>query len=277
MIVLVTGVPGSGKSYYCVDLINNLLKEKDVEIFSNISGFRFERWKQYFYYHNKKLLNNPFVKLEHGNYNDLSEVLKKKGSDFFSYTNITKFLEPYLQQRKKVYFFLDECQQFFYPTFKDPDVIYFFDYHRHLGLDIYLITQSKHKITPQISTLVEYEIRALPRSLRFKNTYVYKKVINDDILTREIRRAKTEIFNLYSSFQLQNENFKTPFVIFLIPLFLIVAIFAALSFYTNLKKNISFGGNSGGGHPVLAVESKHEQPKEYKTFIDEKLDELTSK
>lgn len=233
MIVCITGVPGSGKSYKAISIINELLKDANNVIFSNIDNFRFERWKLFYQYHNKKFADNPFLKLEYGSYIDISNYLKRFGSSWFSFENMKKFLKTFIDDGKKIFFFIDECQLYFDKYFKDVDVIYFFDYHRHLGIDIYLITQAIHKISPAISALCEYEIRAVPRSLRFNNMFVYKKIINNDIVGREVLKVRKELFTLYSSFVASsNENVQTPMLFFIIPLFFVVSIISFIYFFS---------------------------------------------
>jgi zona occludens toxin (predicted ATPase) len=229
MIVLLTGVPGSGKSYLAVKTISDLLKDKNNVVLSNIEDFRFERFKLYRDYQIKKISDTTFVSIETGLYVDISKDLVKYGASFFEYDNMKKILSLY--KDKKVFIFIDECQRYFPKWFKDSDVIYFFDYHRHFGVDIYLISQSSVKICSDIVALSEYELRAVPSSLKFKNMFVYKRIISGDIIGRQILKKDRRIFNLYKSFYVMNDNTKVPSFVFLIPVFFIIAIYFAYSFF----------------------------------------------
>jgi len=237
MIVLYTGVPGSGKTYLAVKSIADLLKNPNNVVISNVEGFRFERFKLFRDYQIKKISDETFINVECGQYIDITKELVKRGSSFFDYTQMKKFLEPF--KDKNVFIFIDECQRYFPKWFKDSEVIYFFDYHRHLGLDIYLISQSSYKICPDIVHLTEYELRAVPSSLKFKNMFVYKRLINNDILGRQVLKRDKRIFSLYKSFQVQNENIQMPKILFAIPVFFIFAVFAL--FYV-LSKFAEMGG-----------------------------------
>lgn len=233
MIVLLTGVPGSGKSYYAVRSVAELLKDKNNVVLSNIEDFRFERFKLYRAYDTKKIINDTvFVSIDTGIYVDISFHLTKLGASFFDYNNMKKYLSQSQFEGKKVYIFIDEAQRYFPKWFKDADIIYFFDYHRHFGLDIYLISQSSSKLCPDIVALSEYELRAVPSSLKFKNMFVYKHLINGEIISRKIIKKDRRIFNLYRSFIVQNDNYSVPGIMYLIPVFFIVGVFFAYMFFS---------------------------------------------
>jgi len=226
MIVLYTGVPGSGKTYLAVKTISDLLKNKDNIVLSNVEGFRFERFKLYRDYQINRMTDTTFISVETGTYIDITPELEKRGASFFDYNYIKKYLSTERFENKNIFFFIDECQRYLSRNLRDPEIIYFFDYHRHWGLDIYLMSQASYKICPEIVALTEYELRAVPASLKFKNMFVYKRLINNDILGRQILKRDKRIFSLYKSFNVQNDNIKMPKILFAIPVFFVFAIFA---------------------------------------------------
>lgn len=235
MIVLLTGVPGSGKSYMAVKMISDLLKNKDNVVLSNIENFRIDRWKLYRDYQINRISDTTFISIESGEYIDITKELTHLGSSFFNYNNIKKYLSNEKFKNKNVYIFIDECQRFFPRWYKDTDVIYFFDYHRHLGINIYLISQSINKISPDIVALAEYELRAVPPSLKFKNMFVYKRIISGDIIGRQILKKDKRIFSLYKSFDVNNDITKVPYFVYFIPIFFIISFLAIYFVYNRLS------------------------------------------
>jgi zona occludens toxin len=236
MIVLVSGVPGSGKSYFAVKQLVDILKNKNSVVFSNIENFRFDRFKIMYNYYINKLSNGFFTDFECGQYVDISNDLITLGTSFFTVDNYKKLIKKYNLDGKNVYFFIDECQRYFPPFLKDVDVIYFFDYHRHYNLNIYLITQDSVKINSSIVSLVEYEIRASSPSVRFKNTFIYKRMINGDIINRFVLRFDNKISSLYSSSFVAESNNRNNFIMFLIPPVLIIfSVMLFIYFFTHFK------------------------------------------
>lgn len=129
MIELLTGLPGSGKSYYAVSnkIVNALKSGRRVfavmelvhsDFWSELTGLDYQALKE-----NLIVCENmDFVK-------DLKE------NDFVV---------------------IDECQRFFRAGSNgDKDLLFWFETHRHKGLDIVLITQDYMKILRQVYILAE--------------------------------------------------------------------------------------------------------------------------
>jgi len=237
MIVLISGVPGSGKTYYAVKQISDILKDKDSIVFSNIENFRFERFRVLYSYYVNKLTDGFLTNLECGQYVDITKDLITLGASFFTVDNYKKLIKKYSLEDKKVYFFIDECQRFFPSFLKDTDIIYFFDYHRHFGLNIFLITQDSVKISSSIASLAEFEVRASPPMLRFKNVFIYKKIINGEILNRFVLKFNNKIACLYTTaYFTNNVNFNNTIALFFaVPVLFIVAVFVFIYFLTHFK------------------------------------------
>lgn len=192
MIITVEGKIGSGKTYWAV----NFLLEK------------FYVWKdelfQYVPKGNLRVISNiRDLALPHI---DLDEEINKMGS-------IEKiFNENYpglKDANTQTIFVIDEAQapNLFHRKYYNPSVFLFFQKSRHLGIDIVLITQDKWTLCKEIQVLSEYNVVALPRSVRTKNVFMYKYMHGN-----EVGRRKSIIFNkrvasCYRSFEkLENEK-----------------------------------------------------------------------
>jgi zona occludens toxin (predicted ATPase) len=206
---LVTGVPGSGKSFYIVNHIvskycnkfgDTFILRKDYVIVTNISGL---------------LLDVV----------DLDDAIKKAGTleVFFSADVQAKVTKKYQDQGKKLIYIIDECQFYFHRRYYDRGVFAFFESHRHFGLDIYLISQNSNLVAKDLISLVEYEVRAVPRTIALGGRFNYLKKSNKDIIGREFIRKDKSIFNLYKSMQArETEKIRTPYLKFALPVILLL-------------------------------------------------------
>jgi hypothetical protein len=214
-IRLVTGVPGSGKTYLAVDhLVKNYFnydknideyvkKDNKIQIITNIEGFL----------------------LDHLNIDQILKDAQIPFEIFFSKDYQEKIHKKYPQ----IIYIIDECQQYFHRKFYNKDVSYYFEYHRHFGDDIYLITQDKRKLSLDIGILAEFEIRAVKRSFSLMGEFKYNVISDGIIADRKILKPNKKIFALYTSaFANEKEKIKKPWLIYIgIPLILLpIAIFA---------------------------------------------------
>lgn len=187
MIRIVEGVPGSGKSYYGVNYVcdkfakydkvyDDFHVNPDVLIITNFEGFRIK-------------------------HKQLDELLKKYGGVecFFNVPNFEKMIEYY--RVKNVVLLIDEAQRYFDSKFYDKDVFYFFQYHRHLGIDIFLVTQKVSTVARHLLPLAEFIITAAPRSLAIGNTFRYRFRDQDgNSLYTQVLIKKRVVFLAYKSF-----------------------------------------------------------------------------
>ena len=210
---VISGVPGAGKSYYAV---NHIISKYCVPF-----GDVYQLKKDYIIVTNIEGLLLPTV--------DLSAAVKKSGSieHFFTQTVQKKVTEKYQSEGKKVVYIIDEAQQYFHRRFYNRDVFAFFESHRHYGLDIYLLTQNSNLLPKDLISLVEIEIRAVPRTLSIAG-FNYLRKSNKDIIGREFLRKKRTIFGMYKSMSgEETEKIKTPYLKYIVP----VVVLFALGFY----------------------------------------------
>ncbi len=235
MITLITGVPGAGKSYYAVYEMYQLLKSSadDFLIVSNVEGTHIVEDSRFFYY--EIPMHDP---------------------DFFKYDAFKDYLNVLRQERglsesAKVYIFIDEAQRYFDRYLKCKDTIYFFDYHRHLGVDIFLITQHRDKISKQINTLVEYEVRAVPPKLSLlPGRFVYNKIMGKEVFGKKTIPISKDVFAMYKSFD-KGQKCKRSYRILL--MVLIPAVIAVFAFWHLMSNTFGSSDSQAVASPAPSV------------------------
>jgi len=197
---VVSGLPGSGKTYYLVDLI-----VRDY----------FEFDPKYFEYKNPKnvtiVTNIKGLKLPH---KTLDSVWQNAGCSSLDQFLAIPLLPGHTEEQSveasivykwcmkhaPVVFLVDEAQRRWPYTHKNNDVGFFFQYHRHLGVDIYLSTQNWKDLWPKITGLCEFEIRATPSSKRLLNELKYKTFCEYEQIGSFSLPYSKRIAALYTSF-----------------------------------------------------------------------------
>lgn len=192
-IKVITGKPGSGKSYfalYKVILEGFTFHKKSFEwrpipepitIITNIEG----------------------LKVPHLNLTSLiNEYADGAFEKFFTVEIQQKITDKY----PKVRYLIDECQRFFHSKFYNKDVFFYFQYHRHLGHDIYMIAQVWDSVSKHITGLCEYEFRASPRSFSIFGEFTYYIYAGFDRVGSVRIPVDKKIFALYQSFQAQEHG-----------------------------------------------------------------------
>lgn len=190
MIILLTGKLGGGKTYWCV----NYLIEKYYEYRQNI--FQYVPIKK-----NLRIVSNiDKLELPHEN---LEALVDEKGLEGV-------FSKDFVNNDTCV-FIIDEAQRpkFFHRKFYNPKVFEFFQMSRHYGVDVLMITQDVNSLSRELKYLCEYEIRAMPRSRRTQNIFVYQYLADDEVFKRQIIKFNKRIGELYRS-QFRDESSKMP-------------------------------------------------------------------
>ena len=209
MINIITGTPGAGKTFLALKLLT----------------------EKYFYWHNKDktfyrkkdkkkytiFTNIDELKLEHKNF---IEIFKENNLTFETFFTVP-YQEKLHQKYPHIIYIIDECQQFIPYNFKNKDVIYYFDYHRHFGDSIQLITQDYTKICKAINVLSEIEYRAVKSTFSIFGEFRYNIKSSGDIFKRKTCKKDQRIFDLYKSFsgddqEKQSNPIKTIIILLLI-------------------------------------------------------------
>lgn len=219
-IRLITGGLGSGKTYLAVHHIVETYYEADK---ANGGYRKKEKFKDVALISNIDELALPGVL-------DLDQVLKKSGmpiNKFFTVDYQKKVSEKY----KQVVYLVDECQRYFGRKFYDQDVFFYFEYSRHLGHDIWLISQDRYRLAKEIASLAELEIRAVKRSLSIGGELKYNTLMDGEIVARKGLMPKKDIYGLYKSMMAEEIEKKNNPIIKYIAVPVVLLIISASCFY----------------------------------------------
>jgi len=198
MLVYIVGVPGSGKSYKAVyTIFNNFsssekakrdLKKDFENCYTNINEFKFDLVHDTFQFD----FDDFFEKISY-----IYAMYKDKKSDDELIEKCKEF------NIYRSLFVIDEAHNYF--DKKDPILIWWLSYHRHLFHDIYLITQDLTLIEAKYKAFAEFFYRAKPKLVSMNNkVFVYDYFVNSRMaMTQRAGTEKVpkidEVFNLYQS------------------------------------------------------------------------------
>ena len=185
-IRIIEGKIGSGKTYYAVnhvfrswfrwcDITDSWVpKNSDLEI--------------------KVYTNIKKMKLGY----DLNLAIEEAGglNPFFTVEYQERFCENF-----NVIYIIDEAQShdLFHRTYKDRHVFTFFQTSRHMGIDIYLITQDTQCLAKELRSLAEYHIVAVQRTKSIGNLFTYKFYAGKDCYKTKRIKKDNKVFSLYRS------------------------------------------------------------------------------
>ncbi len=239
MVTLIEGRIGSGKSYFAVreilytyyrfdeDKVRWVLREdleQEVSIYTNIDGFFAAGYLE------------DAIKAAGGLENFMSDSYQRK---------FTKF-------KRHVYVF-DEAQKssLFHKKYYNPDVSYIFEYSRHYGLDIFLITQDIWKLSPSLVGLPEIHIKVQRRSLSlYKNSFVYMYMSDKDIVRKKTLRIDQRVFMAYRSQRVLSKDTVKSFSRRYAMIFTLLFCCVVGSFYLFTKSFFWTMENKGGNQKV---------------------------
>ena len=209
MVSLITGFPGSGKSYYAIEKIYNILDgsdkmSNDIEvIYTNINGVKFD------FFPDSKVSFKKFIESDFFDYltqcYKLYELHKNDDSVDDELVKLSKKLGYY-----KSLIVFDECHDFF--SNQDKTKIFWLTYHRHLFHEIILLTQNKTLIHSKYRAIPEIFIEAQPRSKKLtSSTLTYKKYASFamrkvDFFDKQSIKTRDEVFKLYQSGNKSNQK-----------------------------------------------------------------------
>jgi hypothetical protein len=214
MIQGLTGVPGGGKSYYAVYKMLKLLEAGQIVV-HNVHGFNDSR----------------AISWEFGQMPLDADSLFKE----FDMIRLSKGVPP----ETMIYVFIDEAQRFWPYEYKDPRGVFFFDFHRHHGLEITLISQDIKKISPKISTLFEQEIRAVKPMFQLQPGFQYNLLSSGELFGKERLPKKQEVFAAYTSFLAGSGAAKKSRYVYIIPAAVIFAIIMFFVLQYSLKNSFT--------------------------------------
>jgi zona occludens toxin (predicted ATPase) len=243
-IFVIEGVPGSGKTYYAVWML--LLRYfKRIPTYTKLQTlFFFLRPKEKPAYVLDKdcvlITNIDQLQLAHVDLkaeiaqagdlaraailSDVTITSKQRDTkldkldpvaEFFSFDYQEEYRHRY--DDKPIVYLVDEAQRFFRKgmdrVLRERGVFDYFEYHRHWGHDIFLVTQNVKKLPPDIVYLPEYIISAVPRSRSIGFGFKYRWVSSGEVINTETLRADKEVFAVYQSMEAEEtEKISNPLV-----------------------------------------------------------------
>lgn len=226
-IYIIDGKIGSGKTYYAV---RHLLKR-----FYNFDS----QTHEWFPSRPHVLVTNiDGLKIDHI---DLSEEVRKNGLEGV-------FSESYVNglrgsSRLPVIFVIDEAQSpsFFHRKYYNEKVFYFFQYSRHYGVDIYLVTQDSESLSKEIKVLPESTIHAVARSFTTGLSFHYKRMSHGEVSSQFVVKKDQNVFRSYRSFN-HDEDDKPKSVVGRYAVFIVVGILIVLISFKYFYLDGLFGG-----------------------------------
>lgn len=251
-ISFITGIPGSGKTYYAVHHLyksfiepmkNENKKEDKKGLFSFLFGPKEEARTYDYCYTNINEFNFSICdKIKPYEHDIIYEKLKILYSLYLNKADDKTLIEK--AKELKIFnslFIIDECHNFY--DKEDEILVWFFTYHRHLYIDIYMITQDLALVETKYKTIAEFFFQALPNAKKI-NTKVFKyrqflsyKMYQKDIVGNFTLPAINEVFALYISGAKNNsKSIVNRFIRFSIFLF-IVTFFLFKGFMFLLNNN----------------------------------------
>jgi zona occludens toxin (predicted ATPase) len=194
MIVAVTGLMGSGKTAGAIKFALDD-QAKYSKVFTNIQGFEYR----------SAILDNRWYPID---YNAFFEFLESEYRDFLTHNDdavLVRNFSSYFEIPKDsiALLIIDECHNFFDRS-KDF-LVWFITYHRHLNLDVYMITQNVELLHRSYQKVIQEYRHFLPASRtllpRFKYTVHIAYPYRSDttlVSTHSLKKDPT-VFELYSS------------------------------------------------------------------------------
>lgn len=184
MIELITGKPGSGKTYLAVQRLLDLEVGKYV-VYTNIAGLDASAFRE-------------------------PEMVRKIPEDFREWATKSAQIEWSDAVKEKfgrpMLIVIDEAQMEF--ASRNPELLGWLSWHRHLGQDIWLICQHSKMLHSDYVNLAEYEVRSVKSQVL--NMLVYQYRMGGETFKTIRRRRDPKVFRCYRSFD-QSEASKVGF------------------------------------------------------------------
>lgn len=243
-ISYITGIPGSGKSYFAVyQIYKEFLEKPKKKGFLNFKKVKTKKSKYQFLYTNinqfKFELKDNFIPFDNVDFNfklnTLYELYKSvDGKDDTLLIEKAKELDLY-----QVLIVLDEAHNFLNDK-EDVVLKWWLTYHRHLYQDIILITQDFSLIATGYKSIAEYFYKAIPAQLRlFKNKFRYQQFSSYKLYDKDLVNRKgihipilPEVFALYhSGDKTSTKSFIRQLIVIGIMIFIL--LFIGFKFFIN--------------------------------------------
>lgn len=187
MLKIITGKPGSGKTYYAV---HTLLTECDYDPIYNT--YQTKPGTRVYCSMDKLRMNTQ----------DIDEWIKKDGLP--NVFNAELWEEQITKQYTRNIVVIDEAQRWFpsHDRTIPNSVWYWFEYHRHFGADVILMTQDASSLHRRILNIAENYVVAKPATVRLSHkifAYNLQCTTSNIVLSRSTIKADEKVFSAYQS------------------------------------------------------------------------------
>lgn len=208
MIILYSGIPGSGKSY---KMVHDLLDLKDeYYVVHNIDGMKKDTFGEFGI-----------------NWVEYCEREGMEVTDFFSKEYQLEFTEAVeAKYDRNCIVVIDEAHEWFDKNKKTIKM--WLSYHRHLNQEIWLVAHKSTNLPAVYRSFVEIEYRAKSSSLiSIPGFFLYNRISGGERVGYKFVRIDKKVFQYYKS---QNKGFKKPQKSLFIPMCLLFCI-AGVSYF----------------------------------------------
>ena len=222
MAVLIEGLQGSGKSYYATyKMLHD--GEKYNKILTNIDGIK----------KTEKISSLQFKSFTKDILDECYAIQVEKDGSFeesISFLQKMHVLPMNVSTENRILLVVDEAQNYFGKSVKlNPSLVWFITQHRHLYIELYLITQKYTLLRPDYH-LFNLIIKAYPPIKQFsKKSIRYREYaglpMSDENLSRKFSLPKEEeVFSLYiSGDKVDSPSILKKFLVY----FVFIAVFIA--------------------------------------------------
>jgi Zonula occludens toxin len=107
----------------------------------------------------------------------------------------------FLQFEFQLFYMINGAQSgnYFHRKCYNANVLLFFQMHRHLGCDIYLITQDVRCLARELQKLAEYVIKTVRRLNSIGKSFTYKFYSGDECFKTKRIKQDQKVFKMYRS------------------------------------------------------------------------------
>jgi zona occludens toxin (predicted ATPase) len=257
MITFIGGRPGSGKSYYTIDLIHKKFLSKEepfhLYLYQNLAKFNVDLLNY------KLKQKNRDIKVYNFDFHKYMNHVKNMYSIHMDKDRTEEDLVQYSKDHKlyKALIIIDEAH--LYLDKRDKYITFLLTYHRHWDTDIYILSQQMNLIHYKNLATIENYIIAQRRTLSLKSNkfkyfhYSNEQFTKDNIDQQEELSINEDYFEYYQSGGgIRAKNIYKPLYIKM-GLALVVVSLAVLLF---IKLFFGFIEETGGGDYLGSEEQK---------------------
>jgi len=180
MIILYSGIPGSGKSY---KMVKDLIDERNkYYVVHNIDGLKQETLGDYGL-----------------NWIEYCEREKMEVTEFFSKEYQTKFSEAVrTKYERDCLVIIDESHEWFDKNKRELKM--WLSYHRHLSQTIWLVAHRSTNLSSIYRSFIEVEYRAKSSSIiALPGFFLYARIVGGQQVGYKFERLDKKVFSYYKS------------------------------------------------------------------------------